>query len=183
MPSALTSMRGAFLNCRFAVNGIQKASRLLVETLSATSRDYSARAVAISPMARPPTASVRPDRTGRLRRRAFSSRRRRRDFLTIWSRESLDSFQMPAQGAVGRRGPPDRRGASDARSDDRVRPPSATASTRDEPRQRRPGASHAQAHPHPGGERGEASSTRRSRCSRPMAFAAPPSTRSRRWRG
>src|SRR6185312_6773418 len=32
MPSAPTSMRGAFLNCRLAVNGIQKASRLFVDT-------------------------------------------------------------------------------------------------------------------------------------------------------
>ena len=31
-PRRATNMRGAFLNCRFAVNGIQKASRLLVET-------------------------------------------------------------------------------------------------------------------------------------------------------
>jgi hypothetical protein len=29
MPLARTNSRGAFLNCRFAVNGIQKASRLL----------------------------------------------------------------------------------------------------------------------------------------------------------
>ena len=31
MPSALTKRRGADLNCRFAVNGIQYASRLLGE--------------------------------------------------------------------------------------------------------------------------------------------------------
>src|ERR687893_117972 len=35
MPSAATNRRGVFLNCRFAVNGIQKASRLLVTARAA----------------------------------------------------------------------------------------------------------------------------------------------------
>ena len=38
MPSAATKRRGAFLNCRFAVNGIQKASRLLAERFVVTGR-------------------------------------------------------------------------------------------------------------------------------------------------
>src|SRR5690348_4708416 len=99
MPSARTRSRGSFLNCRFAVNGIQKASRLFaVNPCGAIfSADESARAIGGHSLG--PSSTIRVARqAGRLPRRANSVRRTRRDFLTIWSRESVDKFKSPLKG-------------------------------------------------------------------------------------
>jgi hypothetical protein len=85
MPSALTSMRGAFLNCRFAVNGIQKASRLLVakRVWGASATVASARAIFLKILSLAPLwSAVRTDR------QTLSIYEKRRDFLTKWSTEN-----------------------------------------------------------------------------------------------
>jgi hypothetical protein len=73
MPSASTSMRGALLNCRFAVNGIQKASRLLGAGCGLAIRVLRDEYV--------------PGPAGQLRLPAVSSRRRGGKILTNWSKE------------------------------------------------------------------------------------------------
>src|ERR1700736_3117278 len=105
MPSAATSMRGAFLNCRFAVNGIQKASRLLVveRVRGASAKVASARAMLKSP---PKSRRLgrRPNSAGRPFRLRETAR-----FPDQTVNGKLDSFQGSLKGHHAARALYDRR--------------------------------------------------------------------------
>src|SRR5918997_3176036 len=98
MPSAATNRRGVFLNCRFAVNGIQKASRLLVTARAACDMERA-------PDER--NAVARPRAEG-----GASAATRDRPNLTVWSKCALGAgdgrvkakTRAPALGRALRRG-------------------------------------------------------------------------------